>query len=93
LVYATSQSTPQALLVAYLEQIINALVYELYLPEILHSAKRYPSVVISADPPPDLPSLEQLQAYYLRVYDPKHEIRKLVFYLEDIAEIRIIAGK
>ncbi len=28
---ATSQSTPQALLVAYFEQIINALVYELYL--------------------------------------------------------------
>jgi hypothetical protein len=46
---ATSQSTPQALLVAYLEQIINALVYELYLPDVLHSAGRYPSVVISLE--------------------------------------------
>jgi adenine-specific DNA-methyltransferase len=90
---ATSQSTPQGLLVAYLEQIINALVYELYLPDVLHSAGRFPSVVISADPPPDLPSLENLQAYYQRTYDPKHEIRKLVFYLEEIPEIRIIAGK
>jgi adenine-specific DNA-methyltransferase len=93
ILFATSQSTPQALLVAYLEQIINALVYELYLPEVLHVAGRFPSVVIGADPPPEVPTLENLQAYYLRVYDPKHEIRKLVDGLIGIAEIRIVEGK
>lgn len=78
---------------AYFERIINALAYELYLPEVLHGAGRFPSVVIGVDPPPVVPSLENLQAYYLRVYDPKHEIRKLVYYLDTIAEIRIIEGK
>ncbi len=63
------------------------------LPEVLHGAGQFPSVVVSADPPPEVPSLENLQSYYLRVYDPKHEIRKLVYYLDTIAEIRIIEGK
>ncbi len=75
---------------AYLEQIINAVVYELYL--LLHGAGRFPSVVVGADPPPVVPTLENLQAYYLRVYDPKHKIRKLVYYLDTIAEILIIEG-
>ena len=78
---------------AYFEQIINALVYELYLPDVLHGAGRFPSVVVGADPPPEVLSLENLQAYYLRVYEPKHEIRKLVFYLDSVPEIRIIEGK
>jgi hypothetical protein len=27
------------------------------------------------------------------LFDPQHEVRKLVFYLDGIPEIRIIAGK
>ena len=80
-------------MVAYLEQLIDALVYELYLPDILHAANRHPEEIIKADPPPEHPTLENLSAYYARVYDPKHEIRKLVFYLDSIPEIRIIEGK
>ena len=89
----TKQGNTKSLIVAYLEQLIDALVYELYLPEILHAADRHPAKVIGGDPPPETPTVENLTAYYNRVYDPKHEIRKLVYYLDSIPEIRIIEGK
>ncbi len=89
----TSLGNQHADMVAYLEQLIDALVYELYLPDILHAANRHPEKIIEVDPPPEHPTLENLQTYYARVYDPKHEIRKLVFYLNEIAEVKIIGGK
>lgn len=93
ILFLTRNGNQHAVMVAYLEQLIDALVYELYLPDILHAANRHPEKVIGADPLPEHPTLENLQSYYARVYDPKHEIRKLVFYLGEIAEIKIIGGK
>ena len=92
ILFATKYSI-LAVVVAYLEQMIDALVYELFLPEVLHTSGRYPFQVLSADAPPAESSVEGLEAYYRRVYDPNQEIRKLIYRLPDIAEIAIIEGK
>jgi hypothetical protein len=84
--------------VRYFEQIIDALVYELYLPEVLHMAGRFPLKTIEAvklptlsgDTSRDLAAIGQL---YETLFDPQHEVRKLVFYLDSIPEVRIIEGK
>lgn len=83
----------EALLIAYLEQLIDALVYELYLPDVLHKEGRHPARVIGAVHWPATPTLEELVALLETVFDPQHEVRKLVFYLGSIPEIRIIEGK
>jgi hypothetical protein len=63
------------------------------LPEVLHGAGRFPFKVIGADLPPLEGTVAGLEGYYRRVYDPNHEIRKLVYRLSDIPEIAIIEGK
>jgi adenine-specific DNA-methyltransferase len=88
-----SKHSALAGVVAYFEQLIDALVYELYLPEVLHGAGRFPFKVIGADLPPLEGTVAGLEGYYRRVYDPNHEIRKLVYRLSDIPEIAIIEGK
>lgn len=78
------------LMVPFLEQIIDALVYELYLPEELHRAGRFPLQVLSAEYWPENPSLDELRRMFERLYDPNHPVRKLVYFLDSIEEVRLI---
>jgi adenine-specific DNA-methyltransferase len=85
-------------IIKYLEQIIDALVYELYLPDILHAANRHPLEVISAVEFPALSGnenadLEMLLKLHDTMFNPQHPVRNLVYYLDSIPEIRIIEGK
>jgi len=84
--------------VRYWEQVIDALVYELYLPDVLHAAGRFPLQTIGAVQWPVLSGdaardLQAIQGLYATLFDPQHEVRKLVFYLDSIPEVRIIEGK
>ena len=87
--------TPQiALYVAFLEQLIDALVYELYLPEDLHAAGRRPLETIGAETwPEEGTTLEDLSPFLERLYDPQHPVRKLVFFLDSLPVVRLIEGK
>ena len=86
------------LMLEYFEQIINGLVYELYLPEDLHTYN-----FAFADPlqSENLPALndiqgnkiEALRAIFQRLYAQDHPIRRNLFLLDTIPVIRIIEGK
>lgn len=91
----------RGLMVAYLEQWLNGLVYELFFPAELH-ARHLHLFDESAKPEnriPDLSGLEptarfdRLKACFQRVYDIKHPIREMLFSLRSIEEIRIIEGE
>ncbi|MBO1437512.1 TaqI-like C-terminal specificity domain-containing protein [Meiothermus sp. CFH 77666] len=76
--------------VAALEQVVDALVFELYLPEELHRAGRFPLKVLSEVRWPDKPSLQELRALVQQLWQPEHPVRKLVCSLESIPEVRLI---
>jgi len=46
--------------------------------------------VLSGDAARDL---QAIQGLYATLFDPQHEVRKLLFYLDSIPEVRIIEGK
>ena len=85
-------------LVLFLEQLIDALVYELYLPDELHVAGQFPLRVLEAVAFPELSGraeqdLQALRCLHTTLSDPQHEVRKLLFYLDSIPEVRLIEGK
>lgn len=91
----------RGLMVAYLEQWLNGLVYELFFPAELH-ARHLHLFDESAKPEnriPDLSGLEPtarfdlIKTCFQRVYDIKHPIREMLFSLRSIEEIRIIEGE
>lgn len=91
----------RSLIVAYFEQWLNGLVYELFFPAELH-ARHLHLFDETAKPEnrlPDLSGLEPeakfdcLKSCFQRVYDIKHPIREMLFSLRSIEEIRIIEGE
>lgn len=86
------------LLINYLESIVNALVYELFLPDELHAADKYFFEPIAAE---DLPSLlahkgreiEVITRLFDRLSDVNHVVRKNLYFLDNLKSIRIIEGK
>ncbi len=86
------------LMVKYFEQIIDGLVYELYLMDELHSAGKYFSKPLLDE---KLPSIEDmaddkmpaLRDIFERLFDKEHPVRKNLFFLDSLEIIRIIEGK
>jgi adenine-specific DNA-methyltransferase len=82
----------------YFEQIIDALVMELYLPEELHEHDKYFMRYLL---PENLPSLDTikgdkmqiLRQIFERLFDKEHPIRHNLFLLNTIPVVRIIEGK
>lgn len=89
------------LMVAYFEQWLNGLVYELFFPAELNTRNinLFHESAKSENLLPDLTGLESaakfelLKACFQRVYDIKHPIREMLFSLRSIEEIRIIEGE
>jgi len=85
----------------YYEQILNALVYELYLPEDLHAAglrffeqlaaTKLPE--ISASPTDAAAQLADLRRKFEELYAPSHPLRASIQKLHTLESIRIIEGK
>ncbi|WP_018467063.1 Eco57I restriction-modification methylase domain-containing protein [Calidithermus timidus] len=76
--------------VRVLEQVVDALVYELYLPEELHRAGCFPLRVLSEVCWPQNPTLDELRALVRKLSEPNHPLRSLVFSLDSIPEVRLI---
>ena len=93
LVYANDR-----LMIAYFEQLLNGMVYELYLPDELHQAKKQ---FVQPFLTEDLPSVEQikgdklieLRAIYAHLFDKDHPLRRNLYFLDSLDIIRIIEGK
>ncbi len=91
----------RGLMVAYFEQWLNGLVYELFFPAELHTRHLYlfNESVKPGNRIPDLTGLdtveklERLKTCFQRVYDIKHPIREMLFSLRSIEEVRIIEGE
>lgn len=86
------------MMVRFFEQIIDGMVYELYLSEELHKGDRYFSKYISIENLPQLESIkgdkmQALRQIFERLFDINHPIRKNIFFLDSLEAIRIIQGK
>lgn len=92
-------SAGATLLAGYLEQWVNALVYELFFPEPLHAAGlRFFHLAEKANlrPLSEMKrgkELTELRAKLEEIYAPNHPLRQSLFALDSVEEIRIIEGK
>lgn len=83
------------LIVEYLEQWLNGLVYELFFPGELHSRNIH---FFDATAEVNLPALdnadylERLRAAFVHAYDLNHPLRAMLADLQTIEEVRIIEG-
>jgi hypothetical protein len=86
------------LMKSYFGQLIDALVYELYLTEEIHQAGRKFFEPLMAE---RLLALDQikgdkltaLRGIFERLFDRDHPIRQNIFFLDTIESVRIIEGK
>ncbi len=78
-------------MLSYFEQIINGLVYELYLPEDLHTA----GCSIAAHLPTLAPieNLESLRSLFDRLSHPDHPLQRNLIQLQNLDLIKLIEGK
>jgi adenine-specific DNA-methyltransferase len=91
-------SVRDKLMLEYFEQVINGLVYELYLPEDLHLHGFTFANHLQAENLPALDDikgdkLEALRTIFHRLYAQDHPIRQNLFALDTLPVIRLIEGK
>ena len=82
------------LMISYFEQLIDALVYELYLPDEIHTAGKQFFAPLIAERLPALDEIKgdklaALRQIFERLYDRNHVIRKNIFFLDTIESVRI----
>ena len=98
IIYLKKQSSTDSLMVKYFEQIIDGLVYEIYLTDELHRADKYFFKPLRDE---QLPSIEEitgdkmsaLRAIFERLFDRKHPVRNPLFFFDSLEIIRTIEGK
>ncbi len=86
------------IMVKYFEQIIDGLIYELYLTDELHRAGKYFFKTLLDE---YLPLIEEIssdkmsviRSIFERLFDRRHPVRKNLFFLDSLETIRIIEGK
>jgi len=83
---------------AYFEQLIDALVYELYFPEEFSNDVRSPlHALLSAELPVlnklGSNKLSGLRELYQRLYATDHPVRRMAFFLAGIETVRVIEAK
>ncbi len=86
------------LMVKYFEQIIDGLVYEIYLTDELHRAGKYffkPLLDEHLSPIEEITGdkMSALRAIFERLFDRKHPVRKPLFFFDSLEIIRTIEGK
>ncbi|MEO8951439.1 MAG: hypothetical protein ABI362_05420 [Chthoniobacterales bacterium] len=93
------QKTRDPLMLAYFEQILNGLVYELYFPDEVHGAG-LPlfDLVEAANPPaldaiPEPQRLPRLRQLFETLHDGTHPLKIALQKLQTLDTIRIIEGK
>src|SRR5690606_6083744 len=94
----SSAHARDAVMLSYFEQIVDALVYELYFPEELHSQDRYFLRLLQRENLPVLNQaqenqIRQLRQTFERLFETNHPIRQNLFFLDNVSIIRTIEGK
>jgi len=94
----SSAHARDAVMVSYFEQIIDALVYELYFPDELHSHDRYFMHLLERENLPALNQpqenqIRQLRQIFERLFETNHPLRQNLFFLDNVSIIRAIEGK
>jgi hypothetical protein len=82
----------------FFENLIDALVYELYFPEELHEAKKQFMSLVVQENLPDLDVIEgdkvsALKQIVRRLTDKNHPLYNNLFFLDSVPVVRIIEGK
>ena len=85
-------------MVGYFGQILDALVYELYLPDDLHRNDKYLFQPLLDEHLPPLEDIHTNKMVFLRelfeyLFDRNHPVRRNHFFLDSVKSIRIIEGK
>jgi adenine-specific DNA-methyltransferase len=83
------------LMVAFLEQLVDCIVYELYFPEEFKSLDRSVARLLVRNPIPTFTSLkgnkkDAICEIFKKLYDRDSEVRKASFFIESIESARII---
>lgn len=91
-------SSRDQLIISYFEQLIDAMVYELYLTEEIHQSGRKFFEPLMAERLPALDKIKgdklaALRSIFERLFDRDHIIRQNIFFLDTIESVRIIEGK
>ena len=93
------ETTDVPLIAAFMEQWVNALVYELFFPQELHAAGLHFFDLIQAAHLPSLETLAEaerlprLQAIFKTTYAPDHKLRQALYQLGSLDLVRTIEGK
>jgi adenine-specific DNA-methyltransferase len=89
------ESARRRLMTAYFEQLIDALIYEIYFPEEFLDAEKFISHLLT--PNHILPiekfdgeKLPFLQLCFEEIYQQTHPVRQMVFFLDTIDAVRVI---
>ena len=85
------------MMLKYFERIIDGLVYECYLPDVLHQSDKYFFKPLLDE---HLPQLEEIPSdkmtafreIFEHLYERTHPVRKNLFFLDSLKPIRIIEG-
>jgi hypothetical protein len=85
------------LMLSYFEQIVDALVMELYLPEELHSHDKYFMRHVLSENLPAFDTLKgdkmkALRQIFKGLFDSEHPIRVNIYFLNSLEVVRIIRG-
>jgi len=93
------ETTGVPLIAAFMEQWVNAVVYELFFPQELHAAGLHFFDLIQAANPLSLETLAEaerlprLQAIFKTTYAPDHKLRQALYQLGSLDLVRTIEGK
>jgi len=88
----------EEMMLKYFEQLLDALVYELFFSEELHKAGKYFFKPLAEENLPALDAIKgdktaKLRTIFERLFDKDHVIRKNCFFLDTLETVRIIEGK
>lgn len=87
-----------AVMTSWFEQLIDALVYELYFPEEFSSPESRVSIALGGITLPKSENLgnrpsQTLSNLFDALHDPNHPVRRASFFVDSIAPVRVIEGK
>jgi len=89
------EAAHRRLMTAYFEQLIDALIYEIYFPEEFQDAGKSISSLLTPDliPPLERTGTEKLlflQQHFQEMYQQNHTVREMIFFLDTIEAVHVI---
>ncbi|WP_054532991.1 Eco57I restriction-modification methylase domain-containing protein [Herpetosiphon geysericola] len=87
-------SAQEHYMLAYFEQLINGIVYELYLPEVMHAANiEFINPLLTSDLSYTDMNIEIVRTKYQQLYALEHPVRRSLQVLHTLPEVKMIDGR